>query len=357
MNVPLISVVMVVCDVDRFLAESVESILHQTFCDFEFIIVDYGSTDSSREIITSYAKKDPRVRLREIPHCGLGEARNAACSSARGSYIALMDADDVALPDRLLLELDFMEKHPSVGLLGASVQWINAAGQALYIGRCPTGDEQLRKSLAVHCPFWQPTVLMRKEAFVRAGGYRDAFAPAEDYDLWLRITEKFSCANLDDVVLCYRIHPHQVSLRKRRQQTLGILGAQMSAALRRSGEQDIFDSIDVITPDLLTRLGVTESRQERAFLLASRDWIRHMNLAGETAVALNCAQEVLSATWGHAEEWQIADLHIAVAGLRWRRREFAQSVRSAISAIRIRPKVLGRPLRPLLKRMGLVHAE
>lgn len=357
MNRPLVSVVMVVCNVERFLAESIESILHQTFREFEFVIVDYGSTDSSRDIAARYAEKDQRVSLHEIPHCGLAEARNAVCSLAQGRYLVLMDADDVSVPERLQLEVDFMEKHPGLGVLGGAVQWINAEGQALFIGRVPIDDQQLRKSLAVHSPFWQPTVILRKEAFVRAGGYRNAFAPAEDYDLWLRIAEHFQCANLADVVLRYRIHPQQVSLRKRRQQTLGILGAQRSAVLRKSGQKDIFDSIDIITPELLTKLGVSESKQESAFLLDSRLWIRHMSLAGETAVALQSAEELLRANWGCTEEWQIADLHLVVARLRWRRREFAQSIRSTVRAIRMRPKVLGRPLKPFLQRMGLVRAD
>lgn len=201
MSKPLVSVVMVTCNVDRFLGEAVESILVQTFNDFEFIIVDYGSTDTSKSIIAHYAETDPRVRLHEIPHCGLGEARNAACLLAQGRYIALMDADDVALPQRLQLEVDFMEKHPTVGLLGAAVQWINASGEVLYISRHPADDAQLRKALAAYCAFWQPTVFLLKEAFVCAGGYRNAFAPAEDYDLWLRVTEHFQCSNLEDIVL------------------------------------------------------------------------------------------------------------------------------------------------------------
>lgn len=348
---------MVVSNVERFLAESIESILHQTFSDFEFIIVDYGSTDSSKHILARYAEKDPRVRLHEIPRCGLGESRNAACSFARGGYIAIMDADDVALPARLQLEVDFMERHPSVGLLGGAVQWIGAAGQALYVGYVPTDDKRLRQSLTVHCPFWQPTVLLRKEAFVRVGGYRKAFAPAEDYDLWLRVAEHFQCANLEDVVLKYRIHPQQVSMQKRKQQTLGILAAQRSAALRHAGQPDVFDSIEAITPEVLTELGVNEATQERTFVSESRRWIQNMSLAGETSVALDASVRLLHANWTHVEKWQIADLHLTVAGLRLRRREFFQSARSAMQAVRLRPKVLGRPLRPWLQRIGLVHAD
>ena len=100
MNEPVVSVAMVVCNVERFLAEAIESILAQTYRDFEFVIVDFGSTDRSKEIIAGYAAKDSRVKLHEIPHCGLAEARNAGCFLAQGQYIAIMDADDVSLPER-----------------------------------------------------------------------------------------------------------------------------------------------------------------------------------------------------------------------------------------------------------------
>ena len=109
-----------------FLAESIESILGQTFRNFEFIIVDFGSTDKSKAIAVSYAAKDSRIRFREIPNCVLPAARNAACSFAQGQYIAVMDADDICLPDRLRLEVEFMEQHAEVGLLGSAVTWVDS---------------------------------------------------------------------------------------------------------------------------------------------------------------------------------------------------------------------------------------
>ena len=92
--------------------------------------------------------------------------------------------------------------------------------------------------------------------------------------------------------------------------------------MRQEGKRDVFGSVDAITPELLTKLGVPESTQERAFVLDSRLWIRHMGLAGEDSVALDSAIELLHTNWTHVEEWQIADLHLAVAGFRWKRREF-----------------------------------
>src|ERR1700733_11651747 len=118
MNRPLVSVAMVVCNVDRFLSESIESILAQTFREFEFIIVDFGSTDKSTTIASSYAAQDSRIKLHTIPCCGLAEARNASCLLAQAQYIAIMDADDIATRDRLMWQVDFMEKRSEVGVLG-----------------------------------------------------------------------------------------------------------------------------------------------------------------------------------------------------------------------------------------------
>ena len=165
MHNPLVSVVMVVCNVERFLVEAIESILGQTYQEFEFIIVDFGSTDNSKSIILSYAARDSRVKLHFIPHCGLAEARNAGCFLAQGRYIAIMDADDISVPDRLSCEVDFMEKHRQVGLLGGATEWIDTTGKTLCMDSPPTEDREIRLALSTRVPFWQPTVLISSEGF------------------------------------------------------------------------------------------------------------------------------------------------------------------------------------------------
>jgi hypothetical protein len=353
-NNPLVSVVMVACNVDRFLAESIESILGQTFREFEFIIVDFGSTDKSEVIVSSYAAKDSRIKLHKIPHCGLGEARNAGCFLAQGRYIAIMDADDVSVPDRLTWEIDFMEKHPEVSVLGGAVEWIDTTGKALITWDNPVGDREIQLALLERCPLWQPTVLMRRDAFVAIGGYRPPFAPAEDYDLWLRMAEQFQIANLKQVVLKYRIHPYQVSMRKRTQQTLGVLAAQVAASSRRNGIPDPLSSVKEITPEVVAALGVTKPRQQSELASQRGRWIRNMCMAGEYSVALEAALETLQSDLEYVERRQIADLHLIVARLYWRQRKFLSSLLAAAHAVVTRPVVAGRPLQPLLRRLGLV---
>lgn len=146
MSNPLVSVVMVVCNVERFLGEAIASVLAQTFREFEFVIVDFGSTDKSKEIVSQYAATDHRIRLHEIPNCGLAEARNAGVSRAQGRYVAIMDADDVSLPDRLLREVEFLEKNPNVGVVGGAVAWIDATGSLLGTPRYPRESRSIVRS-------------------------------------------------------------------------------------------------------------------------------------------------------------------------------------------------------------------
>jgi glycosyltransferase involved in cell wall biosynthesis len=354
---PLVSVVMVVCDVERYLSEAIESILNQTFREFEFIILDFGSTDSSKSIASDYAARDSRVRLHDIPHCGLAEARNASCLLAKGRYIAIQDADDISLPDRLMREVEFMEEHPEVGLLGGTSEWVDAETKPLWIHQVPTEDSEIRIALLTCCPFIQTSVMIRGEAFSRVGGYRAPFAPSEDYDLWLRISEHFQCANLKQVVVKYRIHPYQLSLLKRRQQTLATLGAQASASSRRAGNPDPFTVAKEITPDLLTGLGVSEASQQIYLFHENRNWIRNMFIAGQYPVALNAAIEVLKIDWKYVGHRQIADLYLATAQLHWRQKQFFRSFLAVGRAILIRPAVIGSVTGSLFRRVGLAGRE
>jgi glycosyltransferase involved in cell wall biosynthesis len=361
MNEPVVSVVMVVCNVDRFLAEAVESILAQTFREFEFVIVDFGSSDKSKEIVSKYAAKDERIKQHEIAHCGLAEARNAGCFLARGKYIAVMDADDMALPERLAREVGFLEKHSEVGVVGGAVEWVDASGATLPVSALPPGvtldrpteNGEIQSALVRYCVLWQPTVLMRRDAFTLVGGYRGAFAPAEDYDLWLRISEHFEMANLKEVVLKYRIHPHQVSVRKRKQQTLGVLAAQSSTASRRSGNPDPFDSVTEITPAVLAGLGVNEATQQSALVVEYRGWIHSISEAGDWPGALNAATEMLkSSDWKFIDRRALADMRIELARLYWKNNRFLMSIITAGHAVVTRPNVAGRPVKRFIRRFG-----
>jgi glycosyltransferase involved in cell wall biosynthesis len=353
MNKPLVSVAMVVRNVERYLVESIESVLGQTFRDFEFIILDFGSTDHSKAIAARYAADDSRIKLHEIPDCGLPEARNAACSLAQGKYIAVQDADDVSLPNRLEWEVEFMESRPEVGFVGGAAEWVDAETKHMWVGGVLTENDELQSELLRRCPFIHTSVLMRREAFARVDGYRTAFAQSQDYDLWLRMSEHYQCANLDQVIVKYRVHPQQLSLRKARSQTLALLAARASASARRTQKTDPMDSVREISPAVLLEMGVTHARQQTEVFIAYRAWIRNMFVAGEYSAALKAAIEVLEFDWEGIDPGEIADLRMNVARLYWKQKKFLRCFAAAGHAVITEPVIARDLFGSLLRRIGL----
>jgi glycosyltransferase involved in cell wall biosynthesis len=348
---PVISVVMSVYNGERFLREAVESILNQSFLEFEFIIINDGSTDGSAAILKSY-QSDRRVRVYDQENRGLIESLNRGCKLARGKYIARMDADDVSLKDRLAKQVDLMEKHPQIGVMGGATEWIDANGKALTIIRNASGDRELRAGLLRGNPLCHSTVLMRKDAFDATEGYRAAIVDAEDYDLWCRISDHFQLANLEEVVVKYRIHPGQISVRKCRQQTLSFLAAKAAAVARREGKPDPLDWAGKVTPAMLVKLGVSEAEQEKILAEDHLQWIRLMHKTGEHASGLAVASEMMGySKWQYAERWVMADIRLLTARMYWKQGQFGQSALSLSRAILGRPAIAGRPFKPLLKRL------
>jgi hypothetical protein len=274
-----------------------------------------------------------------------------------------MDADDVSLQERLMRGVEFLEKHPEVGVVGGAVDWIDAAGTILanvvppagVTLRPPVGNCEIQSALVNYNPFWQPSILMRREAFALVGGYRPAFAPTEDYDLWLRISEHFEMANLKQVILNYRIHPYQVSVRRRKQQTLCTLAARASAASRRNGKPDPLSSVEEVTPAVLVGLGVGEAKQQLALANEYRGWIHSLWGAGEWSGALNAAIEMLrSSDWKYIDRRMMADMRLEVAALYWKNHRFLKGIVTAGHAVITRPRIAARPLRPLFRLVRLV---
>lgn len=339
---------MTVFNGERFLAEAFDSILGQSFRDFEFIVINDGSTDGSDSIVDSYRKKDSRLRVFHQGNRGLVESLNRGCSIAQGTYIARMDADDIAVRDRLLWQVDFMERNPQVAVLGGAVEFIDASGRALGISRYPTEDREIKSALGESCAMWHPTVFMRKDVFLAIGGYRASFPDAEDYDLWLRIAERSKLANLEAVVLKYRLHPSQVSQRKLEQQAFSHLAAQVSAGSRRNGNPDPFISVREITPAVLSALGVSEVARQRARIRGYRRRIYSMSLVGERSAVMNLSMELLrSCPLKYIERRAIADARLAVAEFHWSQNRYLHSLLAASHAAITRPMILGRPPRML----------
>jgi len=195
---------------ETYLGEAIESILHQEFTDFELVIIDDGSTDASAEIIESY--DDPRIRFFENEHnIGLIGSLNRGLGLAWSPYVARMDADDVSLPERLARQVDFLDAHPEIGVLGCAVEVIDGSGNPSHTRRFAAEHRVLRWRLCFGNPIMHPTVIMRREVVNRVGGYSSDMLHAEDYDLWRRLSSVTRLANLQDVLLCLRTHEDSVT--------------------------------------------------------------------------------------------------------------------------------------------------
>jgi hypothetical protein len=339
---------MVVCNVERFLAEAIESILDQTFRDFEFIIVDFGSTDGSQAIIRRYREKDQRIKFDIIPHCNLAEARTACCLRAQGKYLALLDADDLALPERLMRQVEYLESHPEIGVLGAAHYVIDQSGRRFGIEGHAANDGDIRNTLKNGCPFQPCTVTMRFAEFQAVKGYRRAFGGtdgskaisyAEDYDLWLRLAERCRMAKLGEPLACYRIHTGQLGSQKLTQLSVGHCVARVSAALRSHGKPDLLDSVGSITPELLAELGITEAEVQNEVQSSYHNRVLTLLRADGPGSVLPLVKEMLGAL---AESKAVSDsvaaeTCFAAARVYWRLGNLTDAGRAMTRAFVTRP--------------------
>lgn len=213
-NKPLLSVLMPVFNAEAYVGQAVESILGQSFQDFEFIIIDDGSTDNSLSILKRYAAQDARINLVSRENRGLVATLNEGIALARGEWIARMDADDVAIPGRFRLQLAALEREKA-DFCGGAVECFGA-WRAFW--PYPLTHEACEARLLFHVPFAHPTVIGRRSAFAELG-YDPDFAQAQDYDLWQRAwASGYKFVNVHEIVLRYRVHAGQVSARKTAEQ-------------------------------------------------------------------------------------------------------------------------------------------
>jgi glycosyltransferase involved in cell wall biosynthesis len=206
----LVSVLMPVYDAERFVAQAVESILAQTYQNFEFMIVDDGSTDRSLAILEHYAAQDARIRLSSKPNAGYGVRLNEMLDEARGDYIARMDADDIALPERFEHQVAFLMSHPDHVVVGSQVLVIDPEGDPL----CVWGKEQTHEEIeevqfrgTSGSVINHPAAMFRRESVLAVGKYHLKWYPGEDLDLFLRLAEHGGrMANLPLILTKYRMH-------------------------------------------------------------------------------------------------------------------------------------------------------
>jgi len=201
-NNPRVTVLMSVYDSEKFLREAIESILTQTFTDFEFLIINDGSKDSSLKIINSY--KDPRIRLISRANRGLTFSLNQGLEIAKGEYIARQDSDDISVPERLKKEVDYLDTHPSVALVGSNYTVIDDNGDTLTTTTVFTEPNDLKLTQITCNQYGHGSIMLRKSILKKTGLYDKSVGYVEDYDLWTRISRVADIANIEESLYLYR---------------------------------------------------------------------------------------------------------------------------------------------------------
>jgi len=231
---PIASVLIPVFNGKKYLRLAVDSVLRQTFTDFEVLLLDDGSSDGSREIMESFARVDSRCKIHSWPNRGIVATLNAGLEIAAGRYIIRMDSDDICAPERFDKQIQFLEDNPHCVVVGSKVLWIDPAGMPLRIAgelldHAEIDAENMRGGQVLH----HPAVTIRRDALQRSGAYREGFRHAEDLDLFLRLAEIGTVANLPDLLLFYRQHLNSIGHRYPDQQRAAVRDAVIEASRRR----------------------------------------------------------------------------------------------------------------------------
>ena len=217
MKEPLISVLLCTYNDEKYIYKAVKSILDQTFEDFEFIIINDGSTDRTLEILKQF--DDKRIILIDKPNTGLTDSLNLGVSKAKSNWIARMDGDDISIKTRFEEQIKYIKED--VAVIGTQCKFIDEEGNQIAKVSLPlTHDEILKKGTSFSTMFIHPSVLINKELLLKSGGYDEYINSAEDLDLWLKLSHYGKLVNIDSVLLKYRKHQNQISITKRKEQLL-----------------------------------------------------------------------------------------------------------------------------------------
>lgn len=215
---PRISVVMPVYNTERYLKEAIDSILEQTYTNFELIAINDGSKDGSAQIIDHYAKIDKRVIAVHQENKGLVATLNRGIEMARGEFIARMDADDVSFPRRFEQQINVFDKNPDVVLVAGGFEIIDEEGEFMYREVVPTSDRDIKRSMLLRNPVAHGSVTFRKDACETVGCYSDAHGPTEDFELWSRLATIGKFAALEETIFRWRINRKGISSNNNRLQ-------------------------------------------------------------------------------------------------------------------------------------------
>jgi glycosyltransferase involved in cell wall biosynthesis len=286
-----VTVILAAYNAEKYLREAVSSILNQTLTDFEFIVIDDGSKDSTLSILQSF--NDPRLKIVSRPNKGLTPTLNEGLSLAQGEFVARMDADDVSMPDRFEKQVKFLREHPDVVCVGSRVTTIDPYGSPLQVTDHKLSHVEIEADLlkGIGWSIVHPAAMMRRDAVMKVGGYREQFKTSQDLDLWLRLSEVGKLANLPEPLVQYRQHFESV-------------------ANTKADEQWRVKSI--IVGDAYARRGLTapeewpfSRRVPLPIVEQLKRWVWAALKAGNASIARKHAVQVLKRAPLSADSWKV----------------------------------------------------
>ncbi|MCC5944603.1 MAG: glycosyltransferase [Bernardetiaceae bacterium] len=269
---PTVTVMMPAYNAEKYIAEAIESILNQSFQDFELLVLDDGSTDKTQEIVTAYQKQNAKIKFIQNPeNKGLSYTRNRLLAEAKGKYLAILDSDDIALPSRLEKQVNYLEQNPKVGLLGTGVIYVDAEGKEQSVNVRLHDNKRIPCRLLFQNVMGQSTIMMRQA--MKRFTYSMEYLTAEDYQLWVRMSYHTEIANLSEPLIRYRQHDQNISvarqalnseyLQKIHCYQLAKLGIEPSEAQLKTHRQ----------------LSKRDDKVNSAFLATSLDWLWQLHQA------------------------------------------------------------------------------
>lgn len=331
-DVPRVSAITTVYNGEAFLGAAIESILQQTLADFEYILVDDASTDRSSAILRDYAAKDARLKIVTNPHnLNPSGALNRALACARAAYVANLDQDDLAWPERLERQVGFLDAHPEVGVLGAQVQMVDASGRNLGPLIYPTTPELARWQVFFRSPVLHSAAMMRRSLVEQAGGYSVMRWFANDYILFARLLAVTQITNLADTLVSYRRHGSQTASRwdrLQRGQVWLLIHALLNERLGlRVGLDDIAQLYRAVRGEQMPdAAALARAAKLLSAIHARYAAVEGLDATARAAVDQDCAWRWLAMAWTHRHTQRAASRAILQRARQldpriWRRRE------------------------------------
>jgi len=262
---PKVTVLMSVYNGEKYLKEAIDSILTQTFTDFEFLIINDASKDRSRDILQRYS--DPRIKvITNEGNIGLTRSLNKGLRFSKGKYIARMDADDISMPERLKRQIEFMELHPDVGLLASQIVVIDINGKSLYTLKLPETNECIKWILLFENCIAHPAAFYRRDLAIRIGGYNELFKRSQDYDLWSRMSFETKIYQIPETLLKWRATSNYEQVNYINEQEETVRKVMKDSISKTLGKNVSVEQIDILRSALL---GKTNEDFNSFFNLAS----------------------------------------------------------------------------------------